>query len=202
MTLGASTVLTHAGANSLTIDGSTVSLGSFTLTDNAATAATTGTISAAIGGLGGLVKTGDGSLTLPNANGYQGGTTVNAGTLLVNNGSGSGTGSGAVAVTGTGTLGGTGTISGTVNVTPSGSVAPGSPISGTAVFRTGSVSFQSGTTFAVQVNGDLPGTTHDQLRVTGAVVLNDATLALGGVVPAAPGSDIVLIDNDGRAMRW
>jgi len=68
------------------------------------------------GGTGGsLTKAGRGKLSLVNANTYTGGTTVNAGSLLVKNRTGSGTGTGAVQVN-TGTLGGTGAINGAVTV--------------------------------------------------------------------------------------
>jgi len=73
---------------------------------------------------GGFNKKGTGVLNLTGANTYAGGTTVSAGTLLVNNTTGSGTGSGAVTVNG-GTLGGTGTITGAVNVNSGGILAPG-----------------------------------------------------------------------------
>jgi alpha-L-rhamnosidase len=62
-----------------------------------------------------LTKVGTGTLTLTCANTYSGGTTVNGGTLLVNNTTGSGTGSGSVTVNSGAALGGTGTISGNVN---------------------------------------------------------------------------------------
>ena len=64
---------------------------------------------------GSLAKTGIGTLTLSGANTYTGDTTVNQGTLVINNQSGSGTGTGSVQVTG-GTLGGSGTITGAVTV--------------------------------------------------------------------------------------
>ena len=50
-----------------------------------------------------LTKDGSGTLTLTGTNIYTGGTTVNGGTLLVNNTAGSGTGSGAVTVNNAGT---------------------------------------------------------------------------------------------------
>ena len=58
-----------------------------------------------------LTKDGSGTLTLTGNNIYTRGTTVNGGTLLVNNTAGSGTGTGTVTVNNAGsTLGGTGTI--------------------------------------------------------------------------------------------
>ena len=45
-----------------------------------------------------VVKSGLGTLTLGNANSYIGGTSVDGGTLLVNNTTGSGTGTGTVIV--------------------------------------------------------------------------------------------------------
>ncbi|HOM18719.1 MAG TPA: autotransporter-associated beta strand repeat-containing protein, partial [Thermoguttaceae bacterium] len=73
------------------------------------------TLSGVLSGAGGLRKLGAGDLVLSGANTYQGGTTVLAGRLLVNNTSGSGTGTGDVVVQG-GLLGGNGTIGGNVLV--------------------------------------------------------------------------------------
>ncbi len=68
------------------------------------------------GGTGGsLTKTGNSELSLTEANTYTGGTTLEAGTLLVKNETDSATGSGAVQVN-AGTLGGTGKIAGAVTV--------------------------------------------------------------------------------------
>jgi autotransporter-associated beta strand protein len=66
---------------------------------------------------GGLTKAGAGAMTLANAAGntYDLGTTVSAGTLLVNNATGSGTGTGSVTVNTGATLGGSGIIAPTVN---------------------------------------------------------------------------------------
>ncbi len=78
-----------------------------------------------------LLKTGAGTQTLGGINTYSGGTTVNAGTLLVNNPSGSGTGTGAVAVRAGGKLGGTGSVGGNVTVEAGGGLTPGSAGVGT-----------------------------------------------------------------------
>src|SRR6266496_1476300 len=68
------------------------------------------------GGTGGsLTKTGNSELSLTEANTYTGGTTLEAGTLLVKNETDSATGSGAVRVN-AGTLGGTGKIAGAVTI--------------------------------------------------------------------------------------
>lgn len=71
---------------------------------------------------GGLVKEGNGTLQLTATNTYAGGTTVNAGTLVVSNTIGSATGFGAVTVNG-GSLLGPGTIAGTVTVNGAGLIA-------------------------------------------------------------------------------
>jgi fibronectin-binding autotransporter adhesin len=77
-----------------------------------------------VSGSGSMTKTGAGIVTLSGDNLYTGGTTVNAGTLLVNNTTGSGTGSGAVNVSALATLGGTGTISGLTSVVSTGVLSP------------------------------------------------------------------------------
>ena len=69
-------------------------------------------LSGAIGGASGVTKTGAGILSLSGVSTFTGGTTVGAGTLLVN-----GTIPGPVVVNAGGTLGGTGTVSGPVSST-------------------------------------------------------------------------------------
>jgi rhamnogalacturonan endolyase len=91
---------------------------------------TTNTFAGYIGnsGVTSLIKVGTGTLTLTGTNSYSGGTTINAGILLVNNLIGSGSGSGSVTVASGGTLGGNGIISGAVTVNSGGALSPGNPL--------------------------------------------------------------------------
>jgi autotransporter-associated beta strand protein len=74
----------------------------------------------------GLIKTGDGTLTLAGANTYGNGTTLNGGTLLVNGS----LASGLVNVT-AGTLGGVGVIAGPATISSGGTLSPGNGDIGT-----------------------------------------------------------------------
>jgi fibronectin-binding autotransporter adhesin len=121
-----------------------------------------------------LVKSGTGTWVVNQANTHTGGTTVSAGTLLVNNSSGSGTGSGSVSVAVGATLGGTGTISG--NTTISGLHSPGnSP--GIQNFG-GALSYETGSSVLWELvanNTVVRGTDFDGIDVTGALSFNGAT---------------------------
>jgi fibronectin-binding autotransporter adhesin len=130
----------------------------------------TGTNAAAIGS---LTKTGNGTLTLTNGNTYTGATTVNAGTLLVNNTTGSGTGSGAVTVNNTGTLGGTGIIiAGANNVT----VNSGGTITGATNGSVGTLTLTANT---LVIGGtylnDIDGATADRITLSGNLDLSSAS---------------------------
>jgi len=116
-----------------------------------------------------------GQLTLTAANAYSGVTTVNGGTLLVNNSTGSGTGSGAVEVHSGGTLGGTGSITGNVMVNAGGSLAPGASI-GTLTVN-GNLVLSAGSTNVFEVDGTTPNS--DALALGGAVTY-------GGVLRISP----------------
>ena len=101
-------------------------------------------------GASALSKVGTGTLTLTGVNNnYSGGTVVNAGTLLVNNGTGTGAGSGAVTIASGGTLGGAGIISGAVTVNSGGAFAPGNPLGILTISNT--LTLNSGSTTFVQV---------------------------------------------------
>ncbi len=146
---------------------------------NATHTSTKMTISGNISGSGGaLVKDGVGTLVLSGANSYNGGTTLNAGTLLVNNTTGTGTGTGSVTVSAGTFLGGTGTIQGAV--TNSGTVGPGATV---GTLHLGSTYSQdSGARLEIDLASSA---SHDGLVVTGAASLA-GTLAVSlvsGFVP-------------------
>jgi autotransporter-associated beta strand protein len=124
-----------------------------------------------------LVKSGSGTFTISKGDGntYTLGTTINGGTLLVNNTTGSGTGTGDVTVNSGGTLGGTGSIAGNVTVNAGGGIAPGASVGTLTV--SGVLTLSAGSTNVFEVNGSTP--TND------AVVLG-ATVTYGGVLRIVP----------------
>ncbi|WP_159059371.1 autotransporter domain-containing protein [Rhodopseudomonas palustris] len=132
-----------AGATIATLAGAgTVALGNRTLTLSSASTAFDGVIT----GIGGLTLA-TGRQTLTGTNSYSGPTTVNAGTLIVNGSivhSATSVGSG-------GTLAGTGTA-GNVTVASGGTLAPGSGVAGTSLSIAGSLAFQSGALYQIQVS--------------------------------------------------
>jgi fibronectin-binding autotransporter adhesin len=128
-----------------------------------------------------LTFAGPGSLTLVGNNPYSGGTTVNAGSLIVNNVAGSGTGSGSVSI-GTGaTLGGNGTIGGQVSLAAGATLAPGSNSSGTL-----SIANDLGLNNASILQFQL-GTFSDQVSVTGDLTLG-GTLNVSAAAGFGPGT--------------
>jgi autotransporter-associated beta strand protein len=112
-----------------------------------------------------IVKTGGNTQTFTNANTYTGTTTVNGGTLLINNPGGSGTGTGSVTVANGGILGGKGIISGAVTVQSGGVLAPGNPLGILTVNNT--LTLTSGSTTFMQV-GHSP-LTNNTLKVSGTL---------------------------------
>ncbi|MCL4206670.1 MAG: hypothetical protein KJ000_29655, partial [Pirellulaceae bacterium] len=106
---------------------------------------------------------------------------------------------GGLNINGTAVLTGTGTINGKVTTAGSASVSPG-PSTGLLTINNGAnaaLQLGAGTTFTAQVNGTIPGTEHDQLKVTGEVDLTGAVLDISGTIVSLPGQVVVLIDNDG-----
>jgi autotransporter-associated beta strand protein len=122
---------------------------------------------------GGWTKGGLGTMQITAANTYNGGTTVSAGRLLVNNTSGSGTGGGGVTVNG-GILGGTGSIAGIVTANAGGTLAPGTA-SALGTLTLNSAPVLAGTSlFRIDRNSGSP--------LTDKIVLTSGTLNYGGTL--------------------
>ncbi|MGD1084165.1 MAG: MBG domain-containing protein [Verrucomicrobiota bacterium] len=141
--------LTQAGSGTLTLlsnntytGGTTISggtlqiatgaaLGGGNVTNNGAlvfNSSANTTIGGVISGTGAVTLSGGGTVTLTGNNTYGGGTSVNSGTLLVNNSAGSGAGTGALVVASGATLGGDGSIGGAVTIKSGGVFSPGNPV--------------------------------------------------------------------------
>jgi fibronectin-binding autotransporter adhesin len=153
------------------------------------------TFAGVISGSGSVVKNGTGTLVLTAANTYTGGTSVNAGTLLVNGRTGPGT----VTVAGGATLGGTGRIGdgtgGALSVQSGGTVFPGDGASvGTLTLDSSqSATFAGGSTLRVAV-GSSPAvgsqfrTTAGNIDLSGLSTGNRLNITLTGVGPLQTGS--------------
>ena len=135
------------------------------------------TISAAIGAnvTGVTQNSATSPLILSGTNTYSGNTTVNAGTLLVNNPGSLSAGS-AVNVNANGILGGTGTINGVATIANGGTLAPGDAAIGTLTLN-GNVVLSAGSTNVFEVDGTTPA--NDR------VVLG-ASVTYGGVLQIVP----------------
>ena len=147
-------------------------------------------------GVGQLIKQGAGTLTLSGANTISGGTTISAGQLVV----ASGATLGPVKLAG-GTLAGSGTVGTLTSLTDGGTVAPGIAPGAGLLSTVGNVALNAATTYAVELNGNTPGNgagKYDQLKVTGAINLNNATLAASsGFSPANNDSFTIVTSTTG-----
>lgn len=171
------------------VAGTTVTLGAaaeLTMGGNGASTTFSGLI---VGG-GSLVKAGGGTLTLEGNNTYTGTTAVSGGVLAVN---GTQTQSN-VTVRSSGTLGGNGTV-GNVTVETGGRIDPG--VAGPGTLNTGIVTFQNGSSFAVQLNGLAAGQ-FDQLDAgSGNVTLGSALLTGSLGFSAAVGDSFIIVETTG-----
>jgi fibronectin-binding autotransporter adhesin len=148
------------------------------------------TINGVVSGSGSLTKSGSGALTLTANNTYSGATVVNAGELSIN-----GAQSQNIVQLTAGTLGGTGVVG---QVFASGvatkRVEPGHSI---GILTTSNILFNSFTAFAVDLNGTVPGVSHDQLNVRGTISLGNSRLDPIPGPSLAAGQVLRVINNDG-----
>jgi autotransporter-associated beta strand protein len=147
-------------SNSYVLTGSTLTLAGSSVSVDPDVRAT---IASVIAGGTGLLKSGTGTLNLTKSNSYSGGTTVAAGTLLVNNTTGSGTGMGPVTVSAGGILGGSGAISGAVSVYSGGHISPGASVESLDV---GSLTLGAGSILDFELDTVAGMTMSDLINVT------------------------------------
>ena len=102
-----------------------------------------------------------------------------------------------ISVSGTGVLGGTGAIanSETLSVADGGSIAPGTSVPG--ILSCGNVELDSGSSFSARIDGSNPGTSYDQLCVSGTISLDGNLNLSSSGFAVTPGETIVLIKNEG-----
>ena len=172
-----------------------VSLGASTLTVNNKSDSTFGGM---ISGLGALVKGGQGTLELTNANIYSGGTLIRDGAMLVDNTVGSGTGIGPVRVK-SGALGGDGAIGGAVTVgTGSGKgalLSPGKAQDTAVLILLNSLTFNADGSYLCDLNSDTASS--DEVFASGITINSGAQFlsADAGASALTPGIVLTVINN-------
>lgn len=178
LTLEASIVRSGSSSSMSRIEAGLITLGNtqnIMFADNSAAAVELEVVGVITGSVPGsfLQKTGTGTLRVTGANTYQGGTTIETGTFIVDNSSGSATGTGSVTVATGATLTGGGAVGGSVlmqngaTITPAGfgSVAIGD-------LDTGALSMNSTSIAHFQINDGLLTLKNDRLDITGNALLN------------------------------
>ena len=125
-------------------------------------------VSIPLGGYGGIIKQGNGIMTLSGGNSYNGATAVNGGTLLVD---GSTAAASAVTVVSGATLGGSGWIGGAITVPGGATLAPGSTAGATL---TAGSSVTLGGRLAVAIDG----AANNCLAVAGNLNIAGSTLGI------------------------
>ncbi len=188
LTLNASSSLGEAsgGTGNLTLGGD-FDIGTIPKTLTVYNRSTlTGAVSGTAGGS--FTKAGPGTLVLTHANTYAGTTAITAGTLLVN---AAHTGGGAYALSGTSTLGGAGSTDSAVTLDSPASLSPGEATTPAIFTVNNAVTLRNGTFLRLNINGPDAGTGYDQLIVTGALQLTDATLIVDVSPEYVPPMDTV-----------
>jgi len=143
------------------------------------------------GAIAAIRKVGTGIWTLTNANTYTGGTTINGGTIMVNNTTGSGLGTGAVTVNSAGTLAGTGIIAGAVTVNDGGTLSPGIGLGTLTVSN--DINIATGANLSIDINKS--NSTNDLLTTTGKLTMNGKLSITNIGAPAFAAGDIFKIIN-------
>jgi autotransporter-associated beta strand protein len=135
-----------------------------------------------------VVKAGTGAWILTGVSSFFGQTRVGAGTLFVDGY----LGNGSIFVSNSATLGGNGSV-GTLIAFGGATISPGhSP----GLLNSGSVTFNPGSLFVVEINGTNGGSAYDQLNVTGAVTENNPILQVKMTIPGATNNQYVIVNND------
>jgi autotransporter-associated beta strand protein len=139
----------------------------------------------------GLTKAGTGTMRLTGDNTYTGPTIMSAGKLVID-----GSQPSSDVTVSAGTLLGVGTVG---NITVNGGTFLPGGLSSTGIFNSaGDVTLAAASTFSGRLNGTTAGTGYDQLSVSGAVNLNNATLNVTlGFTPAIGTSFTILTTTDG-----
>ncbi len=131
-----------------------------------------------------------GTVNLTADNTYSGALALTNGTLYLE---GSNSASSLTTSSGT-TLGGSGGISGSLTIGSGAFLTPGTSPGN---FSSGSITFASGSTITLELNGTAAGTQYDRLSVVGTVDLGSATLASSIGYSPSNGDVFIVIDNDG-----
>lgn len=156
------------------------------------------TFSGVISGAIAIIKIGTGTLTFSGGDSYTGGTTINAGGILVNGPNGT---LNSPVIVNAGAFGGTGRSSSAITMgTGSGTgavLAPGNDSIGTFT-STGALTLNADATYAVELNSN--DSSSDRMVVNG-VTLNNAILSLTDLSSAdfPLGTTLKIIDNTGSA---
>lgn len=167
-----------------------------------------------IGNAGQIVKSGNGTLELRGANTYSAGTTVTAGTLLVNNTTGSATGTGTVTVQSGATLksaaatvtGSPGLITGAVTIESGGTISPGLSATKTGTLTlSGGLTLNPGSTAIFHLNSDTAGMGYSQIRATSSTLNLDGSnlvVNLGEGYAPAPEDFFQIMSGDPGTSRF